>query len=323
MFDKNTIDVITKIAQQYNYEPNALLAVTLVESAGTVFWRVNGKDRPAIRFEGHYFYARLTGAQLAKAVQSGLASPKAGAVANPSSFAARYAMLDRAMQIDNTAALESVSWGLGQVMGAHWKDLGYASVQELVTAAYTLDGQVELMVRFIEKNDLRKYLEKHDWKGFALRYNGKNYKKNNYDVKMAEAYNNFQTDKAPSDEAEISLMQVMLNAVGKYGLDVDGKMGTKTNTALRDFQLKNGLRVDGKYGPLSREELERAYLVLNNQKMQNAGATTTIVSTAGTALTEAAKQIEPLAATSQIAQIAFIAFLVIGVLITVKTVWWK
>ena len=59
----------------------------------------------------------------------------AGAVANPASQPAPWRLLGRAMKINNSAVLEPTSWRLGQVMGAHWKALGFSSVKGIVTPA--------------------------------------------------------------------------------------------------------------------------------------------------------------------------------------------
>lgn len=58
-----------------------------------------------------------------------------------------------------------------------------------------------------------------------------------------------QTVKKGSKGSDVSALQAKLNAVGNYGLIVDGVFGAKTDTALRDFQKKNGLSVDGIAGP--------------------------------------------------------------------------
>lgn len=326
MFDKEAIKTVIDVADKYNIEAAALLSVADVESAGKPFWTVNGKPRPAVRFEGHYFYQRLNDADRVKATEAGLASPKAGVVANPSSFAARYTLIANAVKINAQAAYESVSWGLGQVMGAHWQALGYSSVTDMVEAANTVEGQVDMMVRFIEQNDLRKYLDNHDWKNFAKRYNGSGYKKNKYDTKMAEAYQVYKNldvesvQEGPQETIvsvdEILQLQKMLNAVGEYKLEEDGIWGVKTKTALRDFQLKNSLKVDGLYGPITKSELEKAYIAKSNKGIQNLSVGTSAASTIGTVITEAAKNIEPLSKISQIAQWAFIGLMVVGVCVT-------
>lgn len=61
------------------------------------------------------------------------------------------------------------------------------------------------------------------------------------------------------DEGEqVKLLQKFLNWYGNYGLSVDGIYGDKTVSAVRDFQTKEKLTVDGYFGQRS---LERAKTV--------------------------------------------------------------
>ncbi len=192
MFTDEVIREIARVADELKVERAALLAVAEVESGGKVFATVRAQNLPLIRFEGHYFDRRLSGARRSRARSEGLASPKAGDVANPSAQAARWAMLDRAIEINRRAALESVSWGIGQVMGAHWDWLGYASVDDLVAEARSgAAGQARLMARFINRAGLRTALRARDWEAFARGYNGPAYKANGYHRKMAAAYARF------------------------------------------------------------------------------------------------------------------------------------
>lgn len=192
MFDDATAHAVAAIAARINVEPAALLAVAEVESGGKAFATIAGRQEPLIRFEGHYFDRRLSGARRRRARAEGLASPKAGEVANPPTQAARWALLDRAAAIDRRAALESVSWGIGQVMGAHWDWLGYANVDDLVAEARSgAAGQARLMARFINRAGLRPALRTHDWPAFARGYNGAGYKANGYHTRMATAYRRF------------------------------------------------------------------------------------------------------------------------------------
>jgi len=323
MFSKAVINEITKVAEANGYDPAALLAVVDVESAGTAFWNVNGEAKPAIRFEGHYFYDRLSGVELQSAVTQGLADKKVGGVANPSSFADRYALLQRAANINQKAAYESTSWGLGQVMGANWKSFGYKDVFELTNKAITVSGQVELMIKFIEVNDLKKYIDNRQWAKFAAAYNGPAYKKNSYHTKMANKYAAYAYGSDNAAQEEIIQLQNMLNKVNPdRKLEVDGVLGASTKAALKDFQLKNGLKADGIYGPLSREALQKAYLLLENNAVKNAGVSGTSVVAIGTGVTELAKQIEPLAKVSQIAQYVFLGLLVVGAIFIIKPYIW-
>ena len=183
-FDKAALDATKVEAIRLGVEWQALGAVAEVESGGRPLW----DGLCPIRIEGHYFDERLSGEKRKTARDQGLAAPKSGAVKNPKKMADRYAMLDRMIAIASDAALESCSWGLGQVMGAHWKKLEYPSVSALsVEAKESVGGQVRLMGRYIEEFGLIGALKAKDWAAFAKRYNGSNYAVNQYDVKMADA----------------------------------------------------------------------------------------------------------------------------------------
>lgn len=121
MFDDVTKSAIGLIARDLGVEEAALLAVAEVESAGKAFADVDGKPMPLIRWECHYFYKLLPDSLRARAVAENLANAKSGAIPNPKGQQARYDLLARAKAIHPDAAMSSCSWGLGQVMGAHWK----------------------------------------------------------------------------------------------------------------------------------------------------------------------------------------------------------
>ncbi|MGH8010823.1 MAG: N-acetylmuramidase domain-containing protein, partial [Candidatus Binatia bacterium] len=121
MFDSQTIAALVTMANEAEIDPAALLAIAEVESGGRALFDINGGKEPAIRFEGHYFDRRLSGRLRDYARTNGLSAPVAGQIRNPKSQAARWLLLERAMGLSKKAALESTSWGLGQVMGAHWQ----------------------------------------------------------------------------------------------------------------------------------------------------------------------------------------------------------
>ena len=259
MFDAETRNEIETAAASLGIEPAALLAVVEVESGGRAFAMVGGRKEPLIRFEGHYFDRRLAGGALAQARKVGLADPKGGAVGNPPNQAARWAMLARAAAIDHKAAHESVSWGVGQVMGAHWAWLGYASIDDLVAEARaSVAGQVALMARYIDKAGLREALRARDWATFARGYNGPDYARHGYHTKIAAAYRRYSdaaATPAPSqtlrrgDRGETVLdLQTLLVATG-HGIARDGIFGPDTEAAVRRFQAEHGLAADGIAGP--------------------------------------------------------------------------
>lgn len=189
MFDTETFAEIISLAQSNGIEAAALLAVAEVESGGRALFPINDRKEPAIRFEGHYFDRRLSGHIRDQARKAGLSAPQAGGVRNPKTQRERWLLLERATAIHKKAALESTSWGLGQVMGAHWEWLGYTSVDELVAEARgSVSGQVKLMLRFIDKAGLKATLQAKDWRNFARRYNGPAFARNQYDTRMAAAH---------------------------------------------------------------------------------------------------------------------------------------
>ncbi len=256
-------------ATRLGLEPAHLLAVADVEAALVAFASVGGRSEPLIRFEGHYFDRRLSGDRREVARTAGLASPTAGEIRNPASQAARWRMLDRAAAIDRKAAYESTSWGLGQVMGAHWAWLGYASVDALVTEARSgAAGQFALMARYIDRAGLTDALRRGDWKAFARGYNGPAYAGNAYDRKLQAAFAKHARARLKPVPVESSalrrgsrgdavmLLQGKLAGLG-YSLVADGIFGPRTENAVRSYQQARGLTVDGIVGPQTRAALER------------------------------------------------------------------
>lgn len=59
--------------------------------------------------------------------------------------------------------------------------------------------------------------------------------------------------------ANVKTLQTILNEVADAGLDVDGSFGGKTQTAVKNFQKANGLKVDGICGPATWAKLEKLY----------------------------------------------------------------
>jgi hypothetical protein len=263
MFSRNTIDEINQTAARLGIEAAALLAVAEVESGGRAFAVIDGRNEPVIRFEGHYFDRRLSGSKRDRARRAGLADPGAGKISNPSDQAARWKLLGRAAGIDSNAAYESTSWGIGQVMGAHWAWLGYASVDDLVAEARrSVGGQVDLMARYIEKAGLTAALSRCDWATFARGYNGPDYKRHRYDRKIAKAYARY-SGPIPDQPATprparvlargatgplVVDLQTLLVAAG-HAVARDGIFGLQTEQAVRRFQSTEGLSVDGIAGP--------------------------------------------------------------------------
>ena len=274
--DKELMEASAREAERLGLQPAALLSVIEVESAGRMFSTVNGQSEPLIRFEGHWFDRRLNGPAKARARLQGIASEKAGVVKNPASQTGRWALLEKAARIDRQAALESTSWGIGQVMGGHWKWLGYASVEDLVAEARSgAIGQLRLMLRYIEKSGLVSALSRQDWKRFALGYNGPDAIRQGYDRKLAEAFMRWKrqighpaSENPAADPGVLRPDSPPILKIGSTGMDVTdlqdsltahgypamptGIFDQQTKEALCAFQKHAGLATDGIFGPKTR-----------------------------------------------------------------------
>ena len=170
-------------------EVAALKAVIEVECKGSGF---NADGTPVILFERHVFRQRLIAngkaatADKAMRERPDLCNKTMG---NYGLYSAQHGRLSAAAQYHRESALESASWGIGQVMGYHWKALGYPTLQNFINAMYRDEAsQLDAMCRYIVTNKLINALKNKDWRAFARGYNGPAYAKNSYDVKLGNAY---------------------------------------------------------------------------------------------------------------------------------------
>jgi len=169
----------------------AVRAVNEVESKGAGFLP---DGRPVILYERHIMYRQLAATGLdADALATkypALVNPKRGGYAGD---AAEYARLASASQISAACALEATSWGAFQIMGFHWKALGYPDVFAFVDAMKVSEAeQLEAFVRFVLADKVMlAALRGKKWAKFAELYNGKAYAENLYDVKLERAFDRY------------------------------------------------------------------------------------------------------------------------------------
>lgn len=188
---------LVRAAEKLNVPLACVRAVNQVESKGQ---GMLPDGKAVILFERHVFYRRLAehGENPAGVAERwpAVCSEKRGGYHGGQ---AEYTRLALAMQIHPQAALESCSWGLFQIMGYHWKDLGYQSVFDFVERMDASEGeQLEAFVRFVANDPaLLAALKGRKWAAFARGYNGPSYAENLYDVKLAKAYDKYsQAEKA-------------------------------------------------------------------------------------------------------------------------------
>jgi len=224
-----------------------LWAMLRVETKGCGYL---ASRRPQILFERHLFSQLTDGAW--DAIAPDISDPQPGGYGAGGEF--QYTRLGEAYSINpadpddpsvptdtRTAALQSASWGLGQVLGTNAASVGFVSVQDMVTAmADSEDAQLQAVVGFIQANNLQAPLQQQDWATYARRYNGPSYAKNQYDTKLAQAYALFQ-DATKVPDLNVRAGQLLLLLLDFNPGGVDGALGPKTLAALNSFQSQQGL----------------------------------------------------------------------------------
>lgn len=216
-------------------------AVVEVETAGVtqgLGFRVD--RRPQILFERHMFRKFTNGRFDAEAPD--ISGPPGGY----GTFAMQYDRLEKALSLSESAglgvepALKSASWGMGQVMGFNHQDAGCDSAAKMVEAMKTgEDAQLAAMTGFLAANGLVDKMVKKDWTGFAKIYNGPNYWKNQYDIKLAQQYQRFASGSLP--DLTVRAAQAALFYLGYSPGRIDGIMGNRTRGALQSFRINAGL----------------------------------------------------------------------------------
>lgn len=229
-------------AERLGVSTAALRAVVAVETAGGGFI----DDRlPKILFEGHIFHRLTDGAH--GEVRPDLSFPR-WTKAHYKGGRGEYDRLLDAVALDAEAAMQSCSWGLGQVLGTNFAVCGFESIDAFVnTMAASEGGQLDAMVGFIAHHGLAEHLRDEAWADFARRYNGPGYKANAYDTKLAAAYARARRNEDGDggvpfveDRARVAALQAALNAEGAR-LTVDGWWGPRTRNAMRAFQRRHDL----------------------------------------------------------------------------------
>lgn len=210
-----------------------LWAVLAVESRGFGFLP---DRRPKILFERHIFF-RESGGKFA-AISPDLCSRTGGGyIGGGAEFArlARAIQLCRNAGLDDELALRSASWGLGQVMGFNAVASGFKSASDMaVRMCQSEAAQLGGMAGFMRAEGLHTKLQSRDWVGFAKRYNGSSYWKNQYDVKLGAAFEKFAS--GVSRDLRARAAQGALVFLGYKPGDPDGVVGQNTRRAIVAFR---------------------------------------------------------------------------------------
>jgi hypothetical protein len=213
-----------------------LWAVMSVETSGCGFL---ADKRPKILFERHLF-SRLTGGQF-DADDPDVSNPAPGGYGPGGAH--QYDRLAAAIQFDRSAALQSASWGLGQILGQNFKAAGYSDPGAMVQAMVeSEDEQLKAMANFMKSTGLDQPLAEQDWRGFARGYNGPNYAANNYDGLLGDAFHRYSI---ALPDVQVRHVQILLTYNGFSLGSIDGLAGAHTAAAIRSFQRSIGKEETG------------------------------------------------------------------------------
>lgn len=168
-------------------EVAAIKAVCEVEAPRGGFAK---SGNPVTLFEGHIFHKYTKGKFSVS--HPDLSYPKWTTQFYGKTADAEWGRLQRAINLDRTAALMSASWGRFQICGFNFAACGFTSVEAFVAAmCESEDRQLDAFVEYMIHSQLKDELQDRRWADFARCYNGPLYWKNQYDVKLAKAYLKF------------------------------------------------------------------------------------------------------------------------------------
>jgi hypothetical protein len=190
---KITEDDFKNAARALRCDVAAIKAVAEVESSGNGFL---SDGRVKILFEGHHFCRYTHGKYVS--THPFICYPKWTRVyytrgkTSDIRGAGELERLYHAMALNRTAALLSASYGKFQIMGFNFAICGFVTVEDFYNAMQTSEGEhLNAFCNYIKGNALADELREHRWSDLARRYNGPEYKKNQYDYKLDMAYKKY------------------------------------------------------------------------------------------------------------------------------------
>lgn len=177
MKKKLTTAQIANVACEFGLEYAKVKAVIDVESGGIGFASDTGKI--ILQFEPSWYRRKAPYTPSGKWSQNGVERQSQEWIAFNDAFSKNA-----------NAAMESTSIGLMQVMGFHYKLLGFKTVGEMWDyAKVSEENQLRLGMRFIKSNEkMFNALKTGDWRTFSYYYNGSAYEKFNYHNRLESAY---------------------------------------------------------------------------------------------------------------------------------------
>ena len=178
------VEIIMKVAKEFGYEDAALASFIETETGGKGFDKTTGKI--IIQFEPAWFRKKAP-----------YAPSGAWSVNKVDVQSKEWIAFNDAFSKNKNGAMESTSIGLGQIMGFHYKRLGFKTVGEMWDdAKVSLENQVRQICKFIQTDkNLLKAIKNKDWNTIASIYNGSGYLelakklgREPYNITMAKNY---------------------------------------------------------------------------------------------------------------------------------------
>ena len=182
----NLLDKIKEISNQFGFDWRVIAAFIEVETGGKGF---NSDGKIMIQFEPSWFKRYVPNAP------AGVWSTNKVDVQSK-----EWEAFNNAFAINKEAAMLSTSIGLGQIMGFHYKRLGYKTVGEMWDDAKKgIDRQIWQICEFIRTdNKLKDAIKRKDWHMIATIYNGANYLqlakklgREPYNISLEKAYKKY------------------------------------------------------------------------------------------------------------------------------------
>lgn len=180
---------IALIARTHGFDERAMMAVAKVESGGSG-WDNDGLLK--CLWERHWLFRRV------KLAVPFLSDPKPGGYTidadNDGVNDSWEKLADATGRFGFNIAAECASFGKFQVMGGHWKALGYPSVADMIWRLSRSEAaHYELFARYIVANGLTRTLNRVDGspenaRRIAAGYNGSGYAAGRYHEKIAAAW---------------------------------------------------------------------------------------------------------------------------------------
>jgi len=185
--DKEIRQKASEVAAKFGIEKAVLLAFIEVETGGKGFDTKTGKLM--IQFEPAWMK------RLSPYTPSGKWSVNKVDVQSK-----EWEAFNDAFSKDKDSAMKATSIGLGQIMGFHYKILGFKTVGDMWDDAKKgIENQIVQIVKFINSNPkLKKAIQEKDWFTIASIYNGsgflqlaKRLGREPYNISMKKAYDRY------------------------------------------------------------------------------------------------------------------------------------